>query len=215
MKKLSAIVVLSTLLSLTAIAQTPRPRSSPVTPTKNPPGPVASSGAVAEGKFANLNTALFRTGINELKVKLDALNSELDPKQKEIRALEEELKNLKNRIQNQSNTVSPQVRSQWIEEAAEKEKQYKRKGEDYEQFAQKRLAEVTQPVFDKILKFLSSYCEQRGIAMVIDGGVAYQGGALIWATPTTDITEDFMKDYNKANPVVGGSPSPGAGTVKP
>jgi outer membrane protein len=203
MKKLPTIILLSLLLSLIAMAQTPQPRSRPVTPTKSPSATVPSGGTGAEGKVVNLNIALFRTGINELKVKLDALNSELEPKQKEIRAMEEELKKLKSKIETQGNTVSPQVRSQLIEDAAEKEKQYKRKGEDYEQFAQKRLAAVSQPIFDKILKFLSSYCEQRGIIMVLDGGVAYQGGVLIWATPATDITDDFMKEYNKANPVGG------------
>jgi outer membrane protein len=215
MKKLPTITALSILLSLVAIAQTPQPRSRPATQVKSPSETAPSGGTGAEGKVAYLNTALFRTGINELKAKLDALNSEFDPKQKEIRTLEDELKNLKSRIQTQSSTVSPQARSQLIEAATEKEKQYKRKGEDYQQLFQKRFAEVSQPISEKILKFLGGYCEQRGIVMVMDAGVAYQGGVLVWAVPAGDITDDFMKEYNKANPFAGGSPSPTASSRKP
>jgi outer membrane protein len=117
-----------------------------------------------------------------------------------VQALEEDVNNLKNKIQTQGQTVSAQVRNQWVEEGTEKEKKLKRMAEDYEAMGQKRLAEAYQPVSDKIMKFLDGYCQQRGIVMVMEGGAVQQAGVLLYASSATDITEDFMKEYNKVNP---------------
>jgi outer membrane protein len=127
-----------------------------------------------------------------------------------MKVLEEELMSLKNKIQTKGSSVSAQVRNQWIDEATAKERAYKRKGEDYQQLGQKRLAEVTQPVYDRIFKFLDSYCQQRGIVLVVEENSSVQAGILIWHNPSTNITDDFIKEYNKANPVAGG-----AGTKNP
>jgi len=192
-------ILLGTLTAGAAFSQTPtpssRPAAAPAQAAAAPPG-----GTGAEGKVAYINTAQFRVGVQELKVRLDALNAEFEPKKKEIQALEEELNNLKNKINTQGNTVSLQVRTQWVDDATEKEKLLKRRAEDYDALGQKRLAEVSQPVYEKVGKFLEQYCSQRGIVLVLEGGAAQQAGVLIYASPATDVTEDFMKEYNKVNP---------------
>jgi outer membrane protein len=198
MKRLILAMAISSLFALPVLAQTPTPPSRPTTTATAPPA--SGGGTGAEGKVAYINTAKFREGIGELKVRLDTLNAEFDPKKKEIQGMEEQLTNLKNKIQTQGSTVSPQVRSQWVDEATENEKVLKRRLEDYEALGTKRLADVSQPVYEKIGKFLENYCQQRGIVMVIEGGAAQQAGVLIFASPATDITEDFIKEYNKANP---------------
>lgn len=204
MKRMLFAAAIVGLMSAAAFAQTPTPPSRPAPSTTAAPAP--SGGTGAEGKVAYINTAAFRQGIGELKARLDSLNAEFDPKKKEIQSLEEEVNNLKNKINTQGSTVSPQVRNQWVEEATEKEKTLKRKAEDYDALGQKRLAEVSQPVYEKIGKFLEGYCQQRGIIMVLEGGASQQAGVLIYASPATDVTEDFMKEYNKANPG-GGAPA--------
>lgn len=197
MKRILIAVALSAVTTMTALSQTP----TPARPAAGGAAPAAAAGGTgAEGKVAYINTAQFRVGITELKVRLDSLNSEFEPKKKEIQALEEEVNNLKNKIQSQGSTVSVQVRNQWVEEATEKEKLLKRRAEDYEALGQKRLGEVSQPVYEKVGKFLEQYCTQRGIVLVLEGGAAQQAGVLIFAAPTTDITEDFIKEYNKVNP---------------
>ncbi len=213
MKRMFLAIAITGLLSAAVFAQTPTPPSRPATTGAPSSAPAATGGTGAEGKVAYVNTAAFRMGIGELKVKLDALNIEFEPKKKEIQSLEEEMNNLKNKINTQGSTVSPQVRNQWVEEATEKEKTLKRKAEDYDALGQKRLAEVSQPVYEKIGKFLEGYCLQRGIIMVLEGGASQQAGVLIYAAPATDITEDFMAEYNKVNPS-GAAPS-AAGARKP
>lgn len=206
MKRLIFALVIIAAFVMAAFAQTPTPPSRPASGGAAPAASAPSGGTGAEGKLAYINTSRFRQGITELKEKLDALNLEFDPKKKEVEALESEVNNLKNKIQTQGPTVSAQVRNQWVEEGTEKEKKLKRMAEDYEALGNKRLAEVSQPIYEKIGKFLEGYCQQRGIVLVLEGGAVQQTGVVLFAAQTTDITEDFMAQYNKVNPGGGAAP---------
>lgn len=206
MKKLCLAFAIIAALAVAAFAQTPPP-PKPASGGAAPAAAAPAGGTGAEGKLAYVNTARFGPGINELKEKLEALNAEFQPKLKELEVLETDVNNLKNKIQTQGNTVSAQVRNQWVEEGTEKERQLKRKAEDYKALGDKRQAEVTQPIYEKIGKFLEGYCQQRGIIMVLEGGAVQQTGVVLYASTATDITEDFMAQYNKANP--------GSGTAAP
>jgi outer membrane protein len=204
MKKLIFAFAMMSMFALAVFAQTPTPPSKTAAATTPAASSAAPSGGTgAEGKLAYINTGRFTADISELKVKIEALNAEFDPKKKEVQAEEDALNNLKNKLNTQGGTVSAQVRAQWAEEAADKEKSLTRKKEDYGQVGQRRLAEVTQPIYDKVGKFLETYCQQRGIVMVLEGGAAQQAGILLFAAQATDITDDFIKEYNKVNPAAG------------
>ncbi len=204
MKKLIFALAITSALALSVFAQTPTPPARPATtasaPASGGAGSAPAGGAGAEGKLAYINTSKFSSDIGELRIKLDALNAEFEPKKKEVQVEEDALNNLKNKINTQGATVSVAVRNQWVEEASDKEKILTRKKEDYNTAGQKRLAEVTQPIYDKVGKFLEGYCQQRGIVMVLEGGAAQQAGILLFAAQATDITDDFVKEYNKVNP---------------
>jgi len=211
MKKLIFAFAIASMFAPAAFAQTPTPPTPRTTAAASAPGPSAGAptgGTGAEGKLAYINQGRFNTEINEMRGRLEAFNAELDPKRKEVQAEEDALNNLKNKINTQGATVSVQVRSQWMEEASDKEKALNRKKEDYNQLGQRRLGEVAQPVYDKITKFLDTYCQQRGIVMVLEIGAAQQAGILIFAAQPTDITEDFIKEYNKANPAPAAAAAP-------
>jgi outer membrane protein len=209
MKKLIFAFATMSMFALAAFAQTPTPPARTSAPTSAPAtgaaAGAATGGTGAEGKLAYINTGKFGSDINELKSKIDALNAEFDPKKKEVQTEEDALNNLKNKINTQGAAVSVQVRGQWVDEASDKEKSLNRKKEDYNLIGQRRLAEVTQPIYDKVGKFLETYCQQRGIVMVLEGGAAQQAGILLFAAQATDITDDFIKEYNKSNPAAGGA----------
>src|SRR5262245_6043632 len=157
MKRLIIALAVGSLFSFAAFAQTPTPPATrPATTSSAPPASAttATGGTGAEGKVAYINSAAFRAGIGELRVKLEALNTEFDPKRKELESMETELTNLKNKINTQGSTVSPQVRAQWMEEAAVNEKMLKRKAEDADADYQKKLQTVGAPIYDKIGNFL-------------------------------------------------------------
>ena len=198
MKRLLIALAVVALSALATFAQTPTPPAR--TTAANPaPTAAATGGTGAEGKVAILNPDAFRQGINEMKIKLDALNVEFEPDRKRLEGMDNDLTNLKNKIQTQGNTVSVAVRNQWAEEAADKEKKLKREGEDLQAKAEKRYQEVTEPIFTKVNKLLDTYCQQRNIVMVLHAE-AVRTGVLLFFQPTTDITQDFMNEYNKANP---------------
>lgn len=204
MKKLFVGFALSCLLSCLmvafATAQTPAPPPRTNAPATSPATAAPTGGTGAEGKIAIVFYGAFREGIGEMKAKLDTLNAEFEPKNKEIQALRERIENLNNQIKNQGGTVQPAVRNQWAEEAAEKDKQLKRLAEDTDAAAKKRFEEVAGPIQEKIFKFLEQYSQQRGIVMVFEGSALQQTGVILFASQMTNITEDFMKEYNKANP---------------
>ncbi|MFN0110036.1 MAG: OmpH family outer membrane protein [Blastocatellia bacterium] len=208
MKKLFIAFAITAALALAAFAQTQAPPSRPAAGGAAPAAATPTGGTGAEGKIAYINTARFGTGINELKERLDVLNTEFQPKMKELELLETDVNNLKNKIQAQGPTVSAQVRNQWVEEGTEKERQLKRKAEDYKALGDKRQAELTQPIYEKIGKFLEGYSQQRGIVMVLEGGAVQQTGVVLYAAIASDITEDFMAQYNKANPGSGAAKKP-------
>lgn len=197
MKQIFLTVAVLSCLALAVTAQTPRPTGgTPAAGTAAPP----TGGTGAEGKIAIINSSAFDAEIGELRVKLEALAAELDPKRKEIEGQQNEFTRIKNDIQTKGGTVTAQVRDQWVEQATDLEKRIKRMAEDYEAMAQKRVGEATQPTYAKISDALNKYASTKGIAVVIDGVVAQQQRFLLWAQPTTDITTDFIKEYNAKNP---------------
>ena len=202
MKNAIHVFGLCLILAVAAMAQSPTPPPRTTPPAGNTAA-AATGGTGAEGKVAIIFFAAFREGIQEMKAKLDALNTEFEPKNNEIKVLRDRIQNLNNQIQTQGGTVQPAVRAQWADEASEKEKQLKRLGEDTEALAKRRFEEVGNPVQEKILRFLENYAQTRGIIMVFEGGALQQGALVLFAASPTNITDDFMKEYNKANPVAG------------
>jgi len=201
MKKLIVAAIICATLSLTVIAQTPAPPNRP-RPDTTPTNLIPSN---LSGKVAVLYTDQFWEEIFEFKIKLDGLNTELAPKRKELDLLGEEIQTLKKNFQTNNSSASPQLRLKLEEEFAEKEKIFKRKTEDFNHFGEKRLAELSQPVSQKVRKFIERYCTENGFVLCIEGNAAAQAGFLLWSAKTIDITSDFIAQYNKANPV---SPSP-------
>jgi outer membrane protein len=212
MKKLFLSAAACGLFSFPALAQTPAPRTAPAGNTAAAAAPTGGTGV--EGKIAVINTSRFPAEIAELKVRRDKLQSEFEPRNKELEGMANQITGLKNQVQTQGGTVSQQVRDGWVEQGAELEKNYKRKAEDYDALAKRRADEELSPVYQKIGTFLQQYAQQRGFAMVVDGVAAQQSGMLLYAVQQSDITDDFVKEYNKANPAAAGAAAPAAGTKK-
>jgi Skp family chaperone for outer membrane proteins len=193
--RISFAFVISALLSLVAFAQpTPQPtRSAPQTP------PASGTSTGAQGKIAIINTAAFRVGIVEFKTKLEALSKEFEPQNGELANLQKQIEDLKNKVQTEGPKAQPSVVNGWMEQGAELEKTLKRKSEDYQALFQRRGREAVGPIMDKINKFLDQYCQQRNIVMVLEGEIAYNSNLLVWRASATEITEDFINEYNKAH----------------
>ena len=190
-------LVTSSLLSLVVFAQTtPQPpRTAAPQQTATP----SAGGTGAPGKIAIINTAAFRSQIDELRVKIEALNKEFETQSTELQGLQKQIEDLKNKVQTQSQAIQPSVRNGMIEQGAELEKSLKRKSEDYQLLFQKRMEVVVGPVMGKINQFLGQYSQEHNIVLVLEREIAESSNLLVWMAPVAEITDDFIKEYNKAN----------------
>ncbi|MBK7601309.1 MAG: OmpH family outer membrane protein [Acidobacteria bacterium] len=71
--------------------------------------------------------------------------------------------------------------------------------EDSQVTARKREQEETEAIYDKLSKFLDQYCIKYGITSVFDARRLQETNLVVFAAEKANITDDFIKEYNKAN----------------
>src|SRR5205085_12069763 len=86
-------------------------------------------------------------------------------------------------------------------------KEYQRKAEDLEADATRAKDRAFEAPSAKLVKFAQDYTAKRGIVHLIDLSNSMQAGPLLWYDPRTDITQDLINEYNKANPTPAGAPA--------
>ncbi|HYP28019.1 MAG TPA: OmpH family outer membrane protein [Blastocatellia bacterium] len=195
--KSALIPVALVALSLTAFAQ-----QSGQTPTQ-----AAAPAALPKGKIAVINTAAFQEQIQEFKTKLAAIDRQFEPRTKEIQTEGDQINALENTIKTQSNTLSAARVAELTEQVATRKRNYQRKVEDLQSEAGRVQQQTMAPVTEKLGNFAKEYTAKRGIVMLIDLGNALQSGTVVWWDPKSDVTQDFINEYNKAYPVQGAAPA--------
>lgn len=170
---------------------------------------------VPDGKVVVLNTSVFPTQIGELKQKYDQVDTKFKDRYNKLQQLDTQVKTLENQIQTQQQTLTAEKLQQMKTQYDDMKRQGQRELEDFQNDYQKALEGETRPVREKLSTFLGNYASQRGIILIVNLPAAYQAGTLAYVNPGADITDDFVKEYNKANPVPGGSATPAAPPAKP
>jgi outer membrane protein len=160
--------------------------------TKGP----GAAGSIPTGKVAFVDSRSFGEGINEMKKQLDKLENEFKPRYQELEALQGQLATLEEEVKKGTDARAIQQKS---EQATSVKKEFDRKREDFQADYQKRSEIVLGPLRDKVLKFLEGYANGHNIIVVFDISGISQAG-LVFLNPGTNITEDFLKEYNKKNP---------------
>jgi Skp family chaperone for outer membrane proteins len=163
--------------------------------------------ALPEGKIAVVNTQAFAGGIGELKQKYDQVEKQFQPRYQQLQTVETQLKQMENDIQVKGNAMPPDK----LQELQNQYQDLKRRGtRDYEDLKaeyDRTIDTATKPVRDKLYQFLNNYATQRKIILVVNLAGAAQTGSLAYWNPGADITDDFISEYNKANPVPGAAPA--------
>lgn len=195
-----AIVIMAALV-LSASAQTA--------------GSTGASPLVPDGKVVVLNTSVFPTQIGELKQKYDQVDGRFKDRYSKLQQLDSQVKGLETEISTKQQTLTPEKLQQMKTQYDDLKRQGQRDLEDFQADYQKALEGETRPVREKLSTFLSNYATQRGIIMIVNLPAAYQAGTLAYVNPGADITDDFVKEYNKANPVPTGGSTPAAPPAKP
>jgi len=166
------------------------------------------SGLLQEGKVAVMNTAVFPEKIGELRQKYEQVQAQFKDRTQKLQALDQEVKQLTQDLDQKRATLTAEKVLEMEQSLNDKKKRGQRELEDLQADYNKALETTTKPVRDKLSQFINKYATQRGIVMIMDLPVSYQNGFIAyWDPAKTDVTDDFIAEYNKANPAPGGAPA--------
>ena len=199
--------------ALTASAQTqPATRPAPAQPRPAATAP-APSGAVtiAEGKFAIIDTEAFgdtKEGIQRLVAAFQTVEREFKPRRDEITTLRTRYEALVKEVNDTKAVADPKTLQAKADQASQLEIEIKRKQEDGQKALDKRVQDVTGPVYQDIGNALQAYAKARGLSVVFD--VSKMQGVLMVVDGGIDITSAFIAEYNQRNPATTAAATPAA-----
>lgn len=163
--------------------------------------------AIPDGKIAVLNTSAFPNSILELKQKYDQVETQFKDRTQRLQQVEGQLKTMESDLQTKRGVLAADKYNQLQNDYEDLKKRGQRDFEDLKAEYDRAIDGATKPVRDKLFQFLQTYSGQRSIVLVINLAGAAQSGTLAYWNPGSDITDDFITEYNKANPVAG-APAP-------
>jgi outer membrane protein len=168
----------------------------------------AGPAMLPKGKIAVINTTAFQQNVEEFKAKIDSLTRQFEPRVKEVQGLADKINALETTLKQQSGVLAPAKVAEMTENLESMKREYKRKAEDLEADAGRARDKAFEPISAKLGKFAEEYTAKRGIVMLVDLANAVQSGTVIWFDPRSDVTQDFINEYNKANPVATAATKP-------
>lgn len=201
------ILLITVILLVTTISSFAQGSAVKSTAQTNKAGGGSTIAPLSEGKVAVIDSRAFAEGIGEMKKQIDKLEAEFQPRRQKIEGLQSQMVKLEEEIKAAGGNIKPEVFSQKQDQFNSLKKEFEREKEDYQQDVEKRSQLVLGPIQEKLSKFLESYASQRQIVVIFDLPAAAQGG-LVFLNPAINVTEDFIKEYNKLNPVAGAPPEP-------
>jgi|SRR5262245_1603918 len=159
----------------------------------------AAGGGATKMKVAIIDSMVFRDEVLELKTKYEKLQAEFAPKARDLESMQTSIVN-KQKVAQENKTLTPQQAQKLDDEIEQLKKEYNRSLQDSQDLASKREKAETEAIYEKISKFFEQYCAKYGITHVFDARRLQDTGVAVYAAPTSNITRDFISEYNKANP---------------
>jgi Skp family chaperone for outer membrane proteins len=207
--KALANAIFSAAFILVAVVAAPAQSQPPLAPPQQP-----RAAGLPAAKIAVINTARFQDQVGEFRVKIEALNRQFETRVKEVQSIADRITALEQTLKTQSNVLTPARIAEQTEQLEMMKKDYQRKAEDLQADASRARDAAFKPISDKLGKFAEDYTKRKGISLLVDLANALQSGVVVWFDPRTDVTDDFIAEYNRANPAPGAAPA-AAAPVKP
>jgi outer membrane protein len=203
MKRLPLFALFFTLATgLSAIGQT----------TAVPPAQKSSGGpAVGEARVAVIafQAAIGKT--NEFQRDLGDLQKKYEPRREKLKTLSDEVDGLTKQLQDQGTQLSESERVSRARTLDEKKKELDRETQDAQSDFQNDLQQLIGGVAEKVGTLMTDYAEKHGFTLVLDAG-DQQNAMVLYAVPSTDITQTIIDAYNQKSGVPAPPPdAPGAG----
>ncbi len=202
------------LMTASAIAQapaTPAP-AAPASATQPAAAPAAPQAIPAKIALVAFEQAVFAT--NEGQKAVQEVQKKYEPKKAQIDTLNQEVDSLKKQLQSAPATLSDEERATRLKTIDTKEKQLNRDAEDATNAYNADLQEAYGKVAQKVSVTLKNYVAQNGFTLLLD--VSSQQSNVMWAVPSTDVTQAVVTAYNTSSGVAAPPPSaPSAARPRP
>lgn len=194
---------LAAFAAVTASAQAPA--------ANRPAAPQAGAGVIAEGKFAIIDTDAFNDpaqGIKRLVAAFQTVEREFKPRRDEIQTLRTRYDALVKEINDTKAVADQKALAAKADQASQLEIEIKRKQEDGQKALDKRVSDLTAPVYQDIGTKLQEFAKARGLTVIFD--VSKMQGVVMVVNDSVDITGAFIAEYNTRNPATAAASAPAA-----
>jgi Skp family chaperone for outer membrane proteins len=175
---------------------------APATQTPRPTAAAPQGSAIAEGKFAVVDTDAFqdpKEGIARLVGAAATVDREFKPRRDEIQQLQTRYEALAKQVQDTQKVADQKALAALADQAETLKNEIERKQQDGQRAIQKRWADLSGPIFTDINNALRAYAQARGISVVFD--LSKMEGVVMVVNPQgIDITAGFIAEYNQRNP---------------
>jgi len=183
--------------------------------TAVPPAQKSTGPAVGEARVAVIafQAAIGKT--NEFQRDLADLQKKFEPRREKLKTLSDEVDGLTKQLQDQGTQLSESERVSRARTLDEKKKELDRETQDAQSDFQNDLQQLIGTIAEKVGTLMTDYAEKHGFTLVLDAG-DQQNAMVLYAVPSTDITQTIIDAYNQKSGVPAPPPdAPGTGAGQP
>jgi Skp family chaperone for outer membrane proteins len=197
------------LTTAAGVAQAPAAPAPAPAATAPAAAPVAPQAIPAKIALVAFEQAVFAT--NEGQRAVQDIQQKYKPKKDQIDVLSQEVDAAKKQLQGAPATLTDAERATRLKSIDTKEKQLNREAEDAQTAYNADLQEAYGKVAAKVSVALKDYVSKNGYTLLLD--VSSQQSNVMWAVPSTDVTEAVVAAYNTTSGVT--APPPSAPSAAP
>lgn len=122
------------------------------------------------------------------------LESEYNARKKKFQSAEEKLKKMQEELEKKAMVLSDAVRTKKQQEFQEEMYSYQKSVGQAREEMQKREADLTKPILDKMSGVIEKIAKEKGYDIVLERG---QSNVIIWAKKETEITDEVIAAFEK------------------
>ena len=191
--------------------------SAPFAIAQAPAAPAAAAPAVAptaiDAKIALVNFEQVVLASNEGQTVTLATQKKYEPKRADLEKLAAEVDSMKKSLQAAPATLPDEERASRLRAIDTKEKQLNRDAEDAQTAYNAEWQEALGKVAQKIATTMKNYAQTNGYTILLD--VSAQNSNVLWALPSTDISQAVVDAYNKQSGIAAPPPPAPRAAAKP
>jgi outer membrane protein len=163
----------------------------------------AAGAAAAPTKIAVINVRNAIVATTEGKQAQAQLQSQFAPKQNELQNLQKQIEDLQRRMSDGARTLSDDEKTKMQREGELLSRRLQRGNDDLNEELNAAQGEIVDGIGRKMLEVMDRYSRENGFVAVFD--TSAQGSPVVYASSSSDITQEIVRLYDQAYPVKSGA----------